>query len=134
MLNNDQITNIFCIVDEFCQEFDKTIENHLLGNKAKRPSTMYKSEIITIMILFHIKGYKCFKHFYIRYVQEHMRDDFPKTVSYNRFVELMQSNMLPLTLFMKTCCLGNCSGISYVDSTSVRVCNNKRIYRNKSTN
>src|SRR5690554_7858788 len=43
----------------------------------------------------------------------------------------MQSNILPLTMFLKTCCMGNCTGISFVDSTPVRVCKNKRIKNNK---
>ena len=52
-------------------------------------------------------------------------------VSYNRFVELMQSVLLPMTIFVKTCFLGNCTGISFVDSTPIRVCKTKRISRNK---
>nr|WP_317614804.1 transposase [Pedobacter suwonensis] len=38
---------------------------------------------------------------------------------------------MPMTIFLKTCCLGRCTGISFVDSTPIRVCNNKRIKRNK---
>ena len=60
-----------------------------------------------------------------------MQDDFPATVSYNRFTELMQQNLMPMTLFLKTCCLGNCTGISFVDSTPVRVCKPKEIRNNK---
>lgn len=60
-----------------------------------------------------------------------MQSEFPKTVSYNRFVELSQSVPVPMTLFLKTCCLGTCSGISFVDPTPIRVCHNKRIKRNK---
>ena len=36
-----------------------------------------------------------------------------------------------MTMFLKTCCLGNCTGISFIDSTSVSVCKNKRIPRHK---
>lgn len=60
-----------------------------------------------------------------------MKSEFPKTVSYNRFVELQQSCVMPMTIFLKTCCLGACTGISFVDSTPIRVCGNKRIRRNK---
>lgn len=60
-----------------------------------------------------------------------MQAEFPNTVSYNRFVELSQSVILPMTIFLKTCCLGQCTGISFVDSTPIRVCKNKRIKRNK---
>jgi hypothetical protein len=43
----------------------------------------------------------------------------------------MQQYALPLTMFLKLCCLGECTGITYVDSTPIRVCKNKRIKRNK---
>ena len=92
---------------------------------------MCTSEVITIYYLFHLSGFRCFKHFYIFYVQKHMKNEFPNTVSYNRFVELMQSALMPMTIFAKTCCLGSCTGISFVDSTPIRVCKNKRIGRNK---
>lgn len=60
-----------------------------------------------------------------------MQQEFPQTVSYNRFVELSRSTLMPMAIFLKTCCLGVCSGISFVDSTPIRVCHNKRIKRNK---
>ena len=131
MLIYSKITEIFCIVDEFCKEYDQIVDKHLLGNPAKRPSIMSKSEIITITILFQLSGFRTFKHFYIFYVQKHMKDDFPNTVSYNRFTELMQQSLMPMTLFLKTCCLGTCTGISFIDSTPVRVCKSKRIPNNK---
>jgi hypothetical protein len=65
------------------------------------------------------------------YVQRHMQSEFPRTVSYNRFVELSAGVLMPMTIFLKTCCLGTCTGISFVDSTPIRVCHNKRIKRNK---
>ena len=131
MIDFNKITEIFCLVDEFCQQFIPFLEKNSIGNKSKRPPIMSHSEIISIMIFFHLSGFRCFKHFYIFYVQKHMQVEFPKTVSYNRFTELMQSNILPLTMFLKTCCMGNCTGISFVDSTPVRVCKNKRIKNNK---
>ena len=131
MIIYSKITEIFCIVDEFCKEFDQLVNKHLLGNPSKRPSTMSKSEVITITILFQLSGFRTFKHFYIYYLQKHMRNDFPNTVSYNRFTELMQQSLMPMTLFLKTCCLGDCTGISFVDSTPIRVCKPKRIKNNK---
>ncbi len=88
-----------------------------LGKSSKRPSIMSKSEIISICILFHLSGFRCFKHFYLFYIQRHMQNDYPNTVSYNRFVELSQSVVMPMAIFLKTCCLGTCTGISFVDST-----------------
>jgi hypothetical protein len=56
---------------------------------------------------------------------------FSNTLSYERFVELANNVCLPMTVFLKTCCLGECTGISFVDSTSIRACKNKPITRNK---
>ena len=131
MINFDKITELFCITDEFCKNFEKTTESFLIGNKPKRKPRMSTAEVITIYYLFHLSGFRCFKHFYLFYVQKHMKNEFPETVSYNRFVELMQSVLMPMTIFAKTCCLGTCTGIYFVDSTPIRVCKNKRIKRNK---
>jgi hypothetical protein len=127
----DKITEIFYLADEFCKDFEKTISNHTLGNEPRRKPKMSQSEVITIMILFHFGSFKNMKHFYEYFVKQHLKSEFPQTVSYNRFVELMQSVILPMTLFLKTCCLGSCTGISFIDSTSVSVCKNKRIPRHK---
>lgn len=131
MIDFNKISDIFCLVDEFCKDFDKSTSSIILGKPSKRPPVMSKSEIISICLLFHLSGFRCFKHFYIGYLQKHMQNEYPKTVSYNRFVELSQSVLMPMTMFLKTCCLGTCSGISFIDSTPIRVCHNKRIKRNK---
>lgn len=134
MISKDKITEIFCSVDDFCVVFEPALEKRQLstGKKTrKRRFTMSTSEIVTITVLFHLSGIRTFKHFYTGYVQKHLQNEFPCTVSYNRFVELMQSNMLTLALYMKTCCLGECTGISFLDSTPIRACKNKRITQNK---
>ncbi|MBO6184706.1 MAG: transposase [Chryseobacterium sp.] len=38
---------------------------------------------------------------------------------------------MTMTIFAKTCCLGNCTKISFVDNTPIKVSKNKRINRNK---
>lgn len=130
-ITSNKITSIFYLVDEFCQEFSSYFEKYLIGHAPKKKPRMSDSEVITILILFHLGGFRNLKHFYLFYVQKHMKDDFPNTVSYNRFIELTHRVSMPMTLFLKTCCLGECTGISFVDSTPIRVCKNKRITRNK---
>jgi hypothetical protein len=130
-LTDDKIIEIFYLIDEFRIEFDKSVEKHLLGNKPKRRPKLSPSEVITIMVMFHTGGFRNMKHFYLHYVKVHMGHLFPDTVSYNRFVELMQSASLPMAIFLKTCCLGDGTGIAFIDSTPVRVCRNKRIKRNR---
>ena len=84
-----------------------------------------------IIILFHDSGYRCFKHFYLEKVCKQLRHLFPKVVSYNRIVELERDVAVPLTLFIKKVLLGKCTGISFVDSTPLRVCKNQRIHIHK---
>lgn len=127
----DKITEIFYLTDEFCKEFQKSIEGYLIGNVPKKKPIMSQSEVISILIIFHGMQHKNMKHFYLNYVQRHLTHLFPNTVSYNRFVELSQQVILPMTMFLKMQCLGDCTGIAYVDSTPIRVCKNKRIKRNK---
>ena len=129
MISTDKITAIFCSIDDFCKVFEPALKKKQLSTGKKTRNRKFKmstSEILTITTLFHLSGIRTFKHFYLFYVQKHLQTEFPETVSYNRFVELMQANILPLTLYMKTSCLGNCTGISFIDSTPIRVCNNKR--------
>ena len=127
----DKITEIFYLTDEFCKEFQKSIDGYLIGNTPKKKPIMSQSEVISILIIFHGMQHKNMKHFYLNYVQKHLTHLFPKTVLYNRFVELSQQVILPMTMFLKMQCLGDCTGITYVDSTPIRVCKNKRIKRNK---
>ena len=61
----------------------------------------------------------------------HLRHLFPKVVSYNRFVELQKTIAIPLAIFIKKVLLGKCTGISFVDSTHLRVCRNQRILIHK---
>ena len=127
----DKITEIFYLTDEFCNEFQKSIQGHLLGNPPKKKPIMNQSEVITILVLFHGMQHKNLKHFYLNFVQKHLVHLFPNTVSYNRFVELSQQVVLPMSLFLKMQCLGQATGITFADSTPIRVCKNKRIKRNK---
>jgi len=136
MLTKDKITEIFCIADDFCKEFEKEIEKHSLptengSGRRKRAASLSDSEIITILVCFHFGSFRNFKHYYIYFIKEHLKAEFPQAVSYNRFIELEVRVVTPMMLFLKLCAFGQCTGITYIDSTPIRVCNNKRIKRNK---
>ena len=38
---------------------------------------------------------------------------------------------MPLAVFLKTCCLGKCTGISFIDSTPLRACHIRREKQNR---
>ncbi len=130
-LSEDKVIQIFVEIDDFYKEFKEELEKIQCGNPPKRKPKMSMSEIMTIMVLFHTGCFRNMKHFYLNYVQKHMTSEFPHTVSYNRFVELMQRAIFPLTVFLQTKRTGKTTGISFIDSTPIRVCKNKRIKRNQ---
>src|ERR687885_553499 len=56
--------------------------------------------------------------YYTQHVLPHQGHYFPKLVSYQRFVELRPGALLPLCVLL-TARFGQCSGISFIDSTKV---------------
>ena len=136
MLSSHKITEIFFIIDEFDKNFEKIVSDHSLVRNTdlkqrNRKSTLSDSEVMTILILFHSGHYRDLKHYYINHVKNHMKSEFPETVSYNRFVELQKKVVVKLAIFLKMFCLGKCTGISYIDSTPIRVCHIKREKQHK---
>ena len=124
------------MADDFCKFFNETVKKHTLqvtdGKRHRdKPNRMSDAEVMTILIAFHMGGHRCLKHFYLGYVCKHWGHLFPKTVSYNRFVELEREVALPLLVFVKQVLLGKCTGVNFVDSTPMRVCRNQRIHGHK---
>ena len=127
------ILPLFFEIDEFCPVFEPLWKEHLLSNglqKRHRQRRLSLSEVMTILILFHQSGYRNLKEFYLEFVCLHLRAEFPALVSYNRFVEFERDALLPLAAYLKTK-RGNCTGISFVDSTKLAVCTNLRIPRHR---
>lgn len=60
----------------------------------------------------------------------HLRAEFPKLVSYNRFVELMPRTLTALSLDVQRC-FGQCTGLSFIDSTALAVCDSHRIHSHR---
>jgi hypothetical protein len=123
------LLELFCDVDTFCHTFLPHWERELRahGQRARqRSGQLAMSEIMTIVIYFHQMRFRDFKTYYLAYVRGHLSREFPTAVSYQRFVELMPTTLGPLCAYLQTC-FGDCSGISFVDSTPLVVCHNRRI-------
>ena len=124
---------LFYFIDEFCKIYKKWESAKLISSspvqKRKQPS-LSVSELLTIMVCYHLSGYKCFKYFYLYDICGKHHDKFKKLPSYNRYVQLMPR--LFLQLFMLFHMLsGEHTGIYFMDSTSLNVCHNRRINRHK---
>ncbi len=125
------ILPLFCDIDDFCLLFEPLWERKLLETRQRRrASALCLSEVMTIIILFHASHYRDFKSYYTGHVMKNLAWAFPRLVSYQRFVELMPGALVPLCAYLQTR-KGRCSGISFVDSTSLKVCHNRRIHAHK---
>jgi hypothetical protein len=128
-----KLTQLFCDVDDFCQTFIPAWQEKQLTNgdrKRNRAHRMSYSEMITLLVSYHQSGFRTFKWFYQKHVQRYWQSEFPKLLSYNRFIELVPTIIVPLTTFMNSRC-GTSQGLAFIDSTPLKVCKNIRIPRHK---
>nr|WP_240002054.1 transposase [Photorhabdus bodei] len=112
------LEELYCGVDDFCQKFmplwhQQLIENGLL--KRYRQASLSLSEVMTILILFHMSHHRDFKTFYLQYVRKYLHQDVPELVS---------------CAFLSTR-KAKTAGIAFIDSTKIAVCHNLRIPRHR---
>lgn len=128
------LTTIFCQLDDYFKSFHKRFSKHYLGGDPQgrgRKPTLNPSEVMTILVYFQLSGYRHFKAFYTEHILKERRQEFPCLVSYNRFVELKKSVIHLLFAYLQEKGTGNPTGISFIDSTKLRVCHNRRIPSHK---
>ncbi len=126
-------TTLFVDVDDCWKNFEHIYAAHLIEGgvrKRNRYSKLSLSEVMTILIAFQTSGYRTFKDYY-HYVLTHHKPDFPRLVSYDRFVSLIPRAVVPLFVYLHARGLDTPTGISFIDSTALKVCHNKRIRRNR---
>jgi len=124
---------LFCDVDDFCQDFMPEWQNQQITGgerKRRRAGQLTASEIMTLIIYFHQSQYRHFKGYYLFHVRRYLKEAFPGLVSYQRFVALMPSVLIPLCVYLQQR-KGTATGLAFIDATSIAVCHNRRIHSHK---
>lgn len=132
-MDTNQLTHIFCEIDDFCKEFNQyTMGKFLPSQTTKRGPTgcLSESEIMTILILFQSSRWRDFKNYYNQFLCNYYKKEFPTLPSYHRFLEIMKRVIFHLILFAQIRS-GKRTGIYYIDSTCLPVCHIKRSRRHK---
>ena len=127
------ILTVFCEIDDFCQVFEPRFQQMLIGDgirQRNKPGAMTLSEVMTLLVLFHLSGFRNLKTFYNGFVSRYLRAEFPRLSSYSRFVERQRDALLPLWCYLYWR-RASCTGISFIDSTTLKVCQNLRIPRHQ---
>ena len=128
-----ELEKLFWEIDDFCQKFIPIFKERMIPHKLKkrnRKNRLALSEVMTIIIHFHQSHSRNFKHFYQKYICIARKSDFPHLVSDRRFIELMPSALIPLIYYLNTR-KGCDTGISFIDSTRIPICQPKRSKSNK---
>lgn len=126
------VLELFCDVDDFMLSFAPQWKASELaaGKQRQRSGQLWPSEIMTILIHFHQSHYRTFKAYYTEHVQVYLSGEFPHLVSYARFVALIPTMMIPMLAYLQSR-YGACTGISFIDSTALSVCDPKRISQHR---
>lgn len=126
------ITGIYCLLDDFCKTYEEWEKAKLLGSGRTRhkDGLLSLAEMLTIMVCFHLDGFKNFKYYYLYGVCVKNRRCFKELPCYQRFVALMPRLFVPFTVILHSL-YGEETGIYFADSTKLAVCHNKRINQNK---
>ena len=126
------ITALDCCLDDFCKVFEEWEAHRLIpsGQTRKRSGKLSRSEMLFIMVLFHLSPYKNFKTFYLYGIGVQHRGGFRDLPHYDRFITLMPRLFAPLMVLLHSLS-GEETGIYFVDSTKLAVCHNRRIHRHK---
>ena len=123
---------LFTCLDDFCKLYHHWESHKLIPStvKRRREGKLSLSEMMFIMVLFHMSGFRCFKLFYLYGVCQHHRRLFGELPSYGRFVTLQSRLFLPFCLLLHHLS-GQKTGLYIADSTHIPVCHNRRINRHK---
>lgn len=128
-----QLTSLFCLIDDFCTDISNHVEQHMLASgqiKRLRQSQIRASEVITLLLWFHLTGSRNFKIFYLSWAKPFLSPYFPNLPSYNRFIELKAKYIMYFVALIESLKTPS-AGIAFVDSTKLAVCHNKRIHQHR---
>ena len=126
-----QLTSLFCLIDDFCSDISEDIEQHMLTHgqtKRLRQSRIRASEVITVLLWFHLTGSRNFKTFYLCWAKPFLSSYFPNLPSYSRFIELKAKYVMYFVALTESLKVPS-KGIAFVDSKKLAVCHNKRIHQ-----
>ena len=113
------ITALYCCLDDFCKVFEDWEAHRLIPSQTTRQRTgkLSRSEMLFIMVLFHLSPFKHFKVFYHYGIGHQHRACFHELPHYDRFVCLMPRLFVPFMVCRIA--WGVETGIYFVDSTSL---------------
>jgi len=130
--NENLLIKIFIDIDDFCNHHEAWLEKHPNKLYGRWKSGLSRSEAMTILIFYQKSGYKNFAYYYEKLVLSGFSDYFPGLVKYKSFLRVIPSCLDQLYMYATwQAAQSTRTGIYYVDSKKLPVCDNRRIHSNK---
>lgn len=131
------LISIFDPIDTLLKSMNRVIKRRFLPNlnsKGGRPSKLCLSEIITLALFRYAIGTNDIKHYH-RFLLSYYREWFPNRIpnysSFNRLINQAIRYVVFLLKWITYCNHKDSNSIYAIDSTSLKVCKNKRIFNHK---
>ncbi len=120
-------------ISKFYNQNKTTFQRHLLESKKRyKPSNYELCTIATILIAYQFSGYKTFKTFYFK-ENAKLKRALKTIPSYSWFLRLQKSCLFLMLAYLQSQ-KGQKTGVYFIDSTPIKVCNNRRIHNHKVLN
>ncbi len=130
--NENILIKIFIDIDDFCKCHEAWLEAHPWRSHGGWRSNLSRSEAMTILVCYQLSGYKNFAYYYEKKVLPELSGYFPDLVGYKSFLSLIPSCLDQLYMYATWQSAQSArTGIYYVDSKKLPVCDNRRIHSNK---
>ena len=135
MLSKDKemlLISMFIELDNFCNALYAWQKSTGRYRRSTRVASLCDSELMSICVFYHYSGYKCFEYYYRDFVSTVLVSYYPNLVSYERFLCHLVRVMPGLYVFLQLCTLkSRATGLYFIDSKKLVVCDNHRIHSNK---
>ncbi len=129
-----KLISLFVEIDDLLLSFYSYQQKHnlLSSKKPTRVPVLSCSEICTIIVSYHLSGYKCFEYYYKEMVLKALTSYFPKAPSYECFLSYIPRCIDVLYLWLLySCSKSQETGLYFVDSKKIQVCHLRREKSNK---
>ena len=128
-ISENLLVEIYVETDDLLKGFQQWSESRAIGRflYPKRQPRLRASEIATILVAYHLSGYKCFEYYYRNAILGTYHNCFPEAPSYGRFVcSLLRVVPLLLLLLLYKCSQSVRTGYYFIDSKKLEVCHLRR--------
>lgn len=126
-----KLIEVFCEIDDLLNDYKIYREEQ--GTPIKELQTHLScSEILTILVMYHLSGYKNFEYYYKNQILGRNKKDFPKAVKYQTFLGYIPKCEQAILLWLVyMCSKSKRTNMYIVDSKKLEVCHIKREKQNK---